>query len=133
MKITGTKLAKWQVPLLNEAISNATSFLSNRYDINKDTLDLATIRCSNSCRFAKYTRGYGIIRINLPSKDIYLYDKKSLGKYNTKIKSVGYKVSWTCQLIHELTHLIQDLKGEGFGEVEPTRNELDYLKSIGIV
>ena len=132
MKITNTGLAKWQSKLLNESIEIAEKFICDKYKLDKSMLDLVSLRCSNTCRSAVYYHGYGEIRLDLKTIDVRLYKKKTLGEYQTHIRSVGSKISWTCQLIHELTHFIQDLEGYCYSEVETTKNELEYLNSIGI-
>ena len=133
MEYTGTKLMKWQKIIVDDSVKLAVKFIKNKYNIDESLFDLVTIHFSNTCRFAKYKSGYGVIRINLKDKDVLLYDKKSLGSYNTQIRNVGYKISWTCQIIHELTHFIQDLENRCFSEVETTQNELEYLREYDII
>ena len=132
MKITGTKLARWQKNILDKSISDEVDFIYNKYNFDKSLFDLITLRCSTSCRFAKYNKGIGLVRVDLKDTTVRLYNKKTLGVYNTNIKSVGSKISWTCQLIHELTHFVQDLEERCFSEVETTQNEIEYLRSINV-
>lgn len=131
MKIENlNKLPKWQQRVISQAVSISETFIKEKYNI--DCFDLITLKPSNTCRFAKYTFGTGLIRLDLKSDSVILYEKKSIGEYNSHIKSVGFLVSYTCQLIHELTHFMQDLEGRCFSEVETTKNEIEYLKSINI-
>ncbi|NBX97258.1 hypothetical protein EBQ81_00125 [bacterium] len=58
---------------------------------------------------------------------LILYDMKSLCLKKTKL-FVGSEIQMVCALIHELTHHAQYELGLPTGELETTRNELDYLK-----
>lgn len=131
MNLNIDKLPKWQQKVILQAVKDAETFISNKYNI--DCFDLVTLQPSNTCRFAKYSPSVGKIRLELKRDTIHLYERKTLGKYQTTIKSVGFLVSYTSQLIHELTHFIQDLENRCFSEVETTQNELEYLKSINII
>jgi len=130
-KINLHKLPKWQQPIVERSIITAEQFIKDKYDI--DCFDLVTLKCSNTCRFAKYMIGDGLIRLDLKRNYIKLYERKTLGVYKANIDNVGLETSYTCQLIHELTHFIQDIEDRCFSEVETTKNELQYLKSIGII
>jgi len=131
MNLNINKLPKWQQKVILQAVKDAETFISNKYNI--DCFDLVTLQPSNTCRFAKYTYGTGIIRLDLKRDFVKLYDRKTLGNYQTKFNSVGFLVSYTSQLIHELTHFVQDLEDRCFSEVETTQNELEYLKNINII
>jgi hypothetical protein len=64
--------------------------------------------------------------------DLYLYDKKSLNvskKATTGLK-VGREIQILCALVHELTHHAQYELNLNRGELETTRNELEYLKEF---
>lgn len=130
MKTIGVKLNKWQQPIMDQAIVDSLKFIKDKYNV--DVSDLATLKYSNTCRFAYYQHNKGIIRIDLKRTFVKLYSRKTLGEYETQLDSLGYKISWTCQLIHEFTHLIQDIDNRCFSEVETTQNEIEYLGSIGI-
>lgn len=132
MQITGAKLTKWQEKLLTQAIQISADFIQQKYHLEIDIKELITIRCSNTCRFAYYTQGKGLIRLNLKATSIRLYDKKTLGNYPTQVKG-GFLHSYVCQLIHEMTHLVQDIEDRCYSEVETTRNELEYLRSINLI
>jgi len=126
-----TKFPKWQQRVIKEASEIAENFITKKYNIDNDIFELVELRISNTCRFAKYNTGYGKIRLNGKLNFVNLYDKKSIGSYKKIISSIGYKVSYICQLIHELTHFVQDLEDRCFSEVETTQNEIEYLESIG--
>jgi hypothetical protein len=65
---------------------------------------------------------------------LYLYEKKSLGRYRQGI-NVGPLIECACCIVHELTHHAQ-FKRNGInqtgttkgGELETTGNELEFLK-----
>ena len=60
---------------------------------------------------------------------LILYDMKSLCLKKAKL-FVGSEIQMVCALIHELTHHAQYELGLPTGELETTRNELDYLKEF---
>jgi len=122
------KLPKWQQPIVKNSVDIAEHYIRCKYGV--DCFDLVTLKCSNTCRFAKYTPGYGHIRLDLKRNYIELYTMKSIGSYNKRINHCGLETSYICQLIHELTHFVQDIENRCFSEVETTKNELEYLKII---
>ena len=130
LTLTGVKPSKWQENLLKEALKESLLFINSKYEI--DVTNLVTLRLSTPCRFAKYIHGKGIIRIDLQNSNVNLYKLKTLGEYSTFIKT-GYKISYICQLIHELTHLIQDLDNRKYSEVETTKNEVEYLRMKKVI
>ena len=62
---------------------------------------------------------------------IRLYEFNSIGNYKIIFPNLGYKFSYAAQLIHEITHFVQDLEGRVFSEVETTINEIKFLETIG--
>lgn len=71
----------------------------------------------------------GLVRIGATSV-IYLYKRKSVGLTTPEhgIHS-GYLIATQCALVHELTHWVQSLRGSRYGEVETTRNEIEFLQT----
>jgi len=61
---------------------------------------------------------------------LYLYDKKSLNiaPKATRGMKVGNEIQMMCALVHELTHHAQYELNTPKGELETTKNELDYLQ-----
>ena len=60
---------------------------------------------------------------------LMLYNMKTLCLKKTKL-FVGSEIQMVCALIHELTHHAQHELGLPIGELETTKNELDYLKEF---
>ena len=60
---------------------------------------------------------------------LILYKMKTLCLKRTKL-FVGSEIQMACALIHELTHHAQYELGLPTGELETTRNELEYLKEF---
>lgn len=129
MKISFGIIPKWQQRVIAEAVKQAEDFICSLYDV--DCFDLVTLKTSRSCYQAKYYPGYGLIKIDIERNEVYLYNIKIFGSYRTYIPATGYLISYTTQLIHELTHFVQDLGNKKFHEYETTLNEIDYLTSIG--
>lgn len=123
--INEKKIPQWQVRLVHQAINNSTKFLKQKYDIDffKYGCD---IKISNSCRFAYYNFVKKIIRIDGKRNFWLTYKRKRVGVYADEI-NVGYELSYTLMLIHELTHHIQHLEKRKASEVETTKNEIEYV------
>jgi len=62
---------------------------------------------------------------------LLLYDKKSL-KMSIRDLFVGAETQIMCALVHELTHHMQYEMNLPKGELETTRNELEYLKEYSV-
>jgi len=63
---------------------------------------------------------------------LFLYDMKSLNvaKKATRGLKIGNEVQMMCALVHELTHHAQHELNISRGELETTRNELEYLQEF---
>ena len=125
------KTSKWQLSLLNKALPEAESFIINKYKVPKGIFESLTLQVSNTCRFPKITWDDFNVRIDAKrTAKVILYRKKSLGKYKSNF-SVDGVTAYASQLVHELTHFVIEVQGRKQGEVETTKNEIDYLESKG--
>ena len=135
MKITIRKSvlpsAKENIPLI---IERALAFLSAKFPtVNFDNVDLIFSGSGRRGRYfrnekecAKYNRPTAFIPTQ--RKDELLYWKPSLLMVRDTVTNVGaFDVATAC-LIHELTHHMQYEKNIRRGELETTKNELEYYK-----
>jgi len=121
-------LPKWQVKLMHSAIHESVKFIKEKYNLKFEDFDLR-LKISNTCRFAKYYHNIRLIRIDGNEKGWNTYERKRVGVSADNIY-IGIELSYILQLIHELTHYVQELQRRKFGEVETTNNEIEYVKQF---
>ena len=123
--------AKENIPTMLE---RALEFLKEKYpDVNFENVDV--IFSGSGCRGRYYRNDvlnakYKRPQIFVPTqrKDELMYWKPSLGMVREEVSNVGaFDVTTAC-IIHELTHHMQYEKNLVKGELETTRNELEYYK-----
>ena len=132
MKITYTNINKFQQDKFQEQIAIAQGFLRQIY--NNPNFDNVEYIFSNGACPSRYYRNEipdgkyinPVIRISNRS-ELYLYEKKSLGLKKYAL-NVGNYVQVICALVHELTHHIQYNEKRSRGELETTKNEVEFLR-----
>jgi len=140
---------RWEVRLIEKCWNNAIQFLIDIYDVKEKLFDNVCVkvtRTSFNSRYFHRKKEYTItdednksfnmlcnlIVLSIKDKNIFLYNRKSIGEYRGEYINIGYEKAWTCRLIHELIHHIQNNENRKYSEVETTKVELQYLKSVGI-
>lgn len=120
---------------INYMLQNAKDWMKQKYP----TVDFEYIEFifSSSFRKSRYYRNAHNKKYDKPTIQIctrgrlILYNMKSLKIKKTDIW-VGVETQTMCAIIHELTHHMQYETGLPTGELETTRNELEYLKAHDI-
>lgn len=109
-------------------IQEATSFLETRYLFTNFEGIRYIFGKGVRCRYFRNKNSFEppTVYISLRAK-WYTYDKKSLGR-TAKGIFVGIENHTILGLIHELTHHLQYENGWNTGELETTRNEIEYAK-----
>lgn len=108
-------------------LENAISIMKSKYpNVSFDNIDYEFSGTSSRSRYYRNRKKNHLVSICTRAK-LYLYDKKSLKIEQTKL-FVGSEVQIMCAIIHELTHHMQYETKIPKGELETTRNELEYLK-----
>lgn len=121
---------------LPEIIERALGFMQAKYpNVNFGKVDFIFSGSLSRGRYyrnekanAKYTNP----TVQIPTSSDYelMYWKPSLGMIRNQVDNVGrYDVTASC-IVHELTHHAQYELGKNHGEVETTRNELEYYKEF---
>lgn len=129
IEIINEKILKnWERKLVHQAITDASKFITNKYGVSFFDYNVG-IRCSRTCRFSYYSIDEKLIRLQLNRNKWYTYKRKKNKVYANDIE-VGYSLSYTLDLIHELTHFIQDIQKRKYSEVETTQNEIDYIQQF---
>lgn len=122
---------------ISKILKTALEFVSNKYPSvqNWDNIDIVftsgTIRRGSyypNKRSKKYEDPGMFVAIG---PEMIVYNLKSLGIKKNWIKP-GFMIATTCVLIHEFTHHAQHELGMNHGELETTKNELEYLKSVSL-
>jgi hypothetical protein len=129
-------------PEITERIPAFIDEAANWMQLKYPTVDFTTTEFifSGSYKRSRYFRnelkaGQGVGKYLAPNVCIstrawlILYDMKTLCIKKRKM-FVGSEIQMVCALIHELTHHAQYELGLPTGELETTRNELDYLKEF---
>jgi hypothetical protein len=129
-------------PEITERIPALIDEAANWMQLKYPTVDFTTTEFifSGSYNRSRYFRnelkaGQGLGKYLAPNVCIgtrawlILYDMKTLCIKKRKM-FVGSEIQMVCALIHELTHHAQYELGLPTGELETTRNELDYLKEF---
>lgn len=134
--IVPKNLPKYLEKPINDAIPMAYGFLASRYGWKfNDVVLVIQPNASRSRYYSKdnprernaiYGKDVAIATIK-PHSRLWLYEKKSLGSYKNGVY-VGYTVEVACAIIHELTHHVQHVEKRKRGELETTKNELDFLR-----
>lgn len=125
--VNENKLPKWQVILVHDAITESARFIKDKYNVDFYKTDVK-IKVSNTCRRSLYYHN-GHIRLNGKSRTWVTYKKKTIGVYSDHI-ILGLPLSYIVNLIHELTHLIQNIQMRKYSEVETTLNEIEYIRQF---
>lgn len=116
-----------------ELVARAIEWLKDLYPtVDFERVDLIL---SESCRRSRYYRNERHVKYTCPVARIctrptlYLYNMKTL-----KIKElslfVGREVQTMSAIVHELTHHAQYELKKPTGELETTRNELNFIKEV---
>jgi hypothetical protein len=123
----------WLKKAIDEAVPLASEFLINKYgDIFANVHVMFQPNAVRSRYYPNKTKPHKVFglepvaTISCHSK-LYLYTKKTLGKYKDGI-NVGPIVQIACSIIHELTHHYQYVADIPKGELLTTANELAFLK-----
>ncbi len=129
-------------PEIAERIPALIDEAANWMQLKYPTVDFTTTEFifSGSYNRSRYFRnelkvGQGVGKYLAPNACIstrawlILYKIKTLCLKRTKL-FVGSEIQMACALIHELTHHAQYELGLPTGELETTRNELEYLKEF---
>lgn len=124
------KLPKWQQNTMLSAINIAKDFIIKKYNI--ENFNDVSLKFSSTARGAYYMKSKKLIRISTIRRNIFLYDRKTIGEYKRFYKDMMWLDCYATQLIHELTHYVQHRENRKFSEIETTMNELEYLKQKGI-
>lgn len=114
-----------------ELLINSLSWMKSKYaNVNFENVEYIF---SNSYNRSRYFRNANDVKYSTPT--ICIHTTKILGLYDMKTLKIkkrfivgDYKAQIMCALIHELTHHMQYELGLPKGELETTRNELEYLK-----
>jgi hypothetical protein len=117
-----------------EIIEHTHAWLKTKYPaVDFDGVDLIFTAGARGSKYfnnkngsGKYTRPAAQISIWY---DIILYEMKSLKLKRYKLY-VGNEINTACAIVHELTHHAQHVEGRGSGELETTRNEVEYLQAF---
>lgn len=123
--INEKKFPLWQQRMTHQAITNATKFLSKKYNFDFYKVN-CNIKISNTCRFSYYCSDESLIRLQGKIKKWITYKRKGVGVWADCIE-IGYELKYTLSLIHEFTHLIQDKEKRKASEIETTKNEIEYV------
>jgi hypothetical protein len=114
-----------------ELLDSSLCWMKSKYaNVNFENIEYIF---SNSFNRSRYFRNANNVKYQTPTicihttKVIGLYDMKTL-KIKKRFIIGDTKTQIMCALIHELTHHMQYELGLAKGELETTRNELDYLK-----
>ncbi len=115
---------------INQAIELAYGFLTSRYGWKFDNVQLWFTSTASRSRYYRNSDGENggpVASIAIKTRT-YLYDMKSLGiRYRNEGLPVGYIISTAMSIIHELTHHVQYENKLPTGELETTRNEVEFL------
>lgn len=114
-----------------ELLNSSLCWMKSKYaNVNFENVEYIF---SNSFNRSRYFRNANNVKFQTPT--ICIHTTKILGLYDMKTLNIkkrfivgDYKAQIKCALIHELTHHMQYELGLSKGELETTRNELEYLK-----
>lgn len=114
-----------------ELLTNSLTWMKSKYaNVNFENVEYIF---SNSYNRSRYFRNANDVKYSTPT--ICIHTTKILGLYDIKTLKIkkrfivgDYKAQIMCALIHELTHHMQYELELPKGELETTRNELEYLK-----
>lgn len=137
MEITiRNSVAQCDKVFIPEIIERALTFIKEKYPtVNFEKVDLIF---SSSLSRGRYYRNeeadckYKAPTCQIPTRreDERMYWKPSLGMVRDMVQDVGrFDVTCAC-IIHELTHHAQYELGMNRGELETTKNELEYYKKF---
>lgn len=137
----------------SRALKKAVDFLKVKYknkscQLALDSITIDDIQWSSTCKFAKLRSDetqyflncvqFGYARDYKSNKEKPIRIQENRNWWITyKRKTIGFTVDHPVsevkaieiQLVHELTHMMQCVEDRGSGEVETTRNELEYVQS----
>lgn len=130
-KITIRKSVNEKIKLEIPNLINDTLFwMKNKYpDVNFNSVEFIF---SSNFKGSSYFRNSDNNKYPNPvvcistRATLILYNMKRLKIKNTKL-FVGSKIQMICALIHELTHHVQYENNLPKGELETTRNEIEYI------
>ena len=118
-----------------DIIANVSNWMVNTYGDKLQSINLPTIKFSTALQRSEYNSVFGItISKGTEGKvrdKFYwrIYDdnpvKVSTGQTGIECSEEEFT---TLNLIHEITHYLQDINNQELDESEPTVNELDYCQ-----
>jgi hypothetical protein len=122
------KQPKYIRKALDQGLENAVKFIEEYYpSFNIDNFSEVLIKPSNTCRFAQYCPIDKTIRLDLNHSKWWTYKKKTVGLYADGIY-IDLIASLSTQLVHEMTHHIQNCEERKYSEVETTKNEIEWMR-----
>lgn len=122
---------------ISEILQTALDFISRKYPNVQNWEDIDIVFTARTRARGKYYRNKNSRKYTHPGMfvgirpEMGVYYMKSLGIKKCWIKP-GFMIATTCVLIHEFTHHAQHELGMNHGELETTKNELEYLKSVSL-